>query len=343
MREALVSFWSACKQFFAHPHVKGRLFLGAVVSLFVCVGYLLFLYFLPEPRVWVGLKTTTEYAAFRVTQPDLVAFGVGGMSASSLDQGRRCVDGVVAPKAGAWVEYRRGGPKELSIQIHPPANGESSATIPGDKGTALPLTGGVQLVLDKTCRGDPPTRLPILGPAVFGHQPEPTKANGLQPGILLKGVVDVYALAQEHLLLMKFPSSVYLLSSFELPPGSVICADTAREMAPESQSADCHGLGEQSRDDDRGLRNWVGVVTPSVFNNGFDIAATATAAGLILESSLTFGRDAPVKRIDLGAHDQFLKDPNILWVQFRVGALLLIWQAVLSVVGFFLEGRPKQD
>jgi hypothetical protein len=265
------------------------------------------------------------------------------MSASSLNEGKHCVDGLVAPKAGAWLVYRRGGPKELSILIDPPADGGVTATIPGDKGAALSMTGGVQLVLDKSCVGDPPTRLPILGPAVFGHQLELSKAGGLPPGLLLKGVVDVYALAaQLNLPFIDSPSSVYLLSSFELPPGSVICGDVAKDRAPESKSADCHGLGDQARVDDS-LRIWSGVATPAVFNNGFDIAATATAPGLILESTLTFGRDAPVKRVDLGAQDQFRKDPNILWVQFRIGALLLIWQAALSVVGFFTEGRPKKE
>jgi len=51
----------------------------------------------------------------------------------------------MVPLAGAWVEYRRGGPKELTIQIHPPAHGGVSATIPGDKGVALPMSGGAQL------------------------------------------------------------------------------------------------------------------------------------------------------------------------------------------------------
>ncbi len=139
MRQALVRLWSTCKQFFAHPHFRGRLFLGGGVSLFVFVGYLMFLHRLPEPKVWVGLKTTTEYAAFRVTQPDLTAFSVGGMSASSLNEGKHCVDGLVAPKAGAWLVYRRGGPKELSILIDPPADGGVTATIPGDKGAALSM------------------------------------------------------------------------------------------------------------------------------------------------------------------------------------------------------------
>jgi hypothetical protein len=50
-----------------------------------------------------------------------------------------------------------------------------------------------------------------------------------------------------------------------------------------------------------------------------------------------------VRRIDLGAHDVLVKDPNILWLHVRLGVLLFLLGATLSVVGFFLEGRPKGE
>jgi hypothetical protein len=58
-----------------------------------------------------------------------------------------------------------------------------------------------------------------------------------------------------------------------------------------------------------------------------------------LKSSRTFGRtDKASRQIDLGHYAQFIKDPNILWIQFLAGAVLVLLRLVLSIVGFFTEG-----
>jgi hypothetical protein len=262
-----------------HPHLKKRFLLGLAVSAIVLSGWLIFLRRLPEPNVWAELKATSGYVAFRVTQPDFAAFRVEGLRAGTLEPGWICVDGLVEPKPGVWVEYRRGGPKQLLIKITPPDPDGVAATIPGTK---TPLNGEIHLTLDpKSCpKGEAPTRLPIFGPAVFGHQPEPATASGQPPGALLKGEIEVYALASRDLVLgMTFPSLVYLLSSFDLPPGATVCADVKRDREGANPTTSCALLQDSGSAEEEALRSWIGVATPAVSNNGFDVAATTTAPG----------------------------------------------------------------
>jgi hypothetical protein len=145
---------------------------------------------------------------------------------------------------------------------------------------------------------------------------KPAGASGeIAPGMLIR-TIEVYAHAQERLIGTSFPASVYSVMTFDLPPGSVL-----RSEVPSEDEA-----------------TWTGAAIVSSHGTGFDVEATSNTPTVVLKSSRTFGMSKTAsRRIDLGHHAQFMKDPNILWIQLLAGVFLVLLRLVLSIVGFFTE------
>jgi hypothetical protein len=303
-------------------HVRHRLQYGTALVA-VAVGlYAGFLWMLPQPRTWVTLKTTAEFLRFKAIKPDLTAFHAVGMWAVSLDDKDElngCVDAVVTPGQDARVEYRRGGDDFFRIIVDPPKQGEPSLLLQEkSKGyAAKSVAGNVVFTANDDCDGDAPKRLPIWGPTEFGEELKPAGPAGeIAPGMLINGTIEVYAHAQERLIGISFPASVYSVMTFDLPPGSVLRSGIPSE--------------------DEGT--WTGAAIVSAHGTGFDVEATSNTPSVVLRSSRTFGMSKTAsRRIDLGHYAQFMKDPNILWIQLLGGTFLVLMRLVLSIVSFFTE------
>jgi hypothetical protein len=297
--------------------------------------YLLWVWLLPIPPHWTALKATSEYVGYRVIDPDASTLRVGGMFGAVIGDHSRdlgCVDVIVTPAQSAWVEYRRGGKDLLTISIEPFANGPAANMTRGGGGDG-PIVGKLQLTLDTACPGAAPNRFPISGPAAFGEELAQSGAAGeLPPNLLLKATVDVYALALQRLLMFKFPEVVYSVMTFDVPPGVVVCADAhVDQTLGEPPKLPCPGRpGRASEPPDAAEDSavaWHGTAFPAASSNGFEIAASTNAPGLILQSTRTFGQGTSTRRIDLGRHAQVLKDPNVLWLHFLGGLFFVFLQA----------------
>jgi hypothetical protein len=315
--------------------------LGIVVFLVVGGLWFAFLALLPEPRTWAGLSATSEYVGYRVIKPSFVAFHAGQMRLVTPSIAKkRCVDGLVEPQMGAYVEYRRGDKATYEISITP-KEGASAAKIYFEPDKPTEISEALTLVRDDDCKGGlEPSGLPIFGPAVFGSYTRAATSSGVRPVWLLKGAVRIYALAQRKITWMSFPPAIYLLSEFDLPAGAVLCGTGDQEQSGRPENCDASGPGPAPADG-VALPYWTGTASPAPFDNGFDVAATSSAPALLLSSSAAFGGDA-TQRIDLGAHDQFLKDPNILWLQLRFGIFLFLLHSAMAIGGFFF-GRSDDS
>jgi hypothetical protein len=138
---------------------------------------------------------------------------------------------------------------------------------------------------------------------------------------------------QQRLLMFTFPEVVYSVMTFEVPPGVVVCADAhADQTFGESPKLPCPGRPTRvvSAPPDVAADSmvaWFGAAFPAASTNGFEIAASTNAPGLILQSTRTFDQRTSTRRIDLGRHAQVLKDPNVLWLHFLGGLFLVFLQA----------------
>lgn len=306
--------------------MRRRVLRGALLMLLVSGLYGLFLWTIPLPRTWVSLSATSEFVAFRVTNSNMATFRVAGMRGASVD-GRvaGCIDGVLVPAPGARVEYRRGEDDFFRITVDPPAAGTRALTL-RDKGknfSPIDLSSSLVIAADEGCAGKAPQRLPIWGLAEFGEEQRPASTSGdLVPGLLLEGTVSVFAHAHDRLLGIRFPATVYPVNTFDVPAGSVL-------------------LSGDPADDDA---LWTGTATASS-ERGFSVKASSNAQSVQLRS--VRGLNTPAgdgRTIDLGKYSQFLSDPNIVQVQFVVGAFVFLLQSLLSILGFFdLDPSSARD
>lgn len=344
----LRSFWSR-----VHPYIRKRTILALLIVAGAVALYIAIISMVPEPRTWVTVKATSEYIGFRAANSDLATMRVRGMVARSTspdDKLEGCVDAIVSPAQGAWVEYRRGGPEYLRIVIDPPANGKIAARLLEAGKEPADLRGSVTFANNAACKDPTPTRFPIWGPATFGEEARPPGYSGLpRPGALMKAAVNVYARAQEKLLGFSFPGAIYSVMTFDAPPGAVLCADHVRAerrsvdapTCPASHEAEAPAVGDALDADN--LKTWTGVATPASPATGFELEATSNAPGLVLRSARTFGAEAPAGRVDLGHHTQLLKDPNLVWLHFTAGAAIFLLQLILSIIAFFVPPEAKQE
>jgi len=329
----------------SNRHVQARF--GAAIVAFLI--YLLWLRLLPLPPHWTALKATSEYVGYRVIDPDASTLRVGGMFGAVIGEQSRdlgCVNAIVTPAQGTWVEYRRGGKDQLTISIEPFAKGPT-ANMAASGGDGGPVVGKLQLTLDPSCPGVAPNRFPISGPAAFGEELARPGATGeLPPGLLLKATVDVYALALQRVLMITLPEVVYSVMSFDVPPGVVVCADAhadqtlgeAPRLPSPGRPASAATPPDVAADS---VIAWNGAAFAS--DGGFEISAATNAPGLVLQSTRTFGQSTPTRRIDLGRHAQVLKDPNLLWLHFLVGLFLLFLQAGSWLTRFWERGPDVGD
>jgi hypothetical protein len=301
-------------------HWRKRLIV--ISGLFVAgvVLYTGFVLTLPAPNLWVGFRATSESLSFRVINPEMAAFRISGMRGTSVD-GRfsACVDAMITPKAGARMSYRRGDEKYYQITIDAPESGAETLTIRDRGKPASVLRGNVIFAAAEECSGSVPKRLPVWGPAEFGEEVRPANVFGIiVPGSLIEGTIEVFAHAQDRLLGLSFPSVVYSVTTFNVPPGSVL-------TTPD-------GVSDET--------TWTGFVRLPQEGFGVEVQASSNTRAVTIRSTRAFSDSASSsRRIDLGQFAQVLNDPNIIQLQFFVGALMLLIQALASVGTFFLEAQ----
>jgi hypothetical protein len=296
---------------------------GLVILILVGALYALFLWTLPRAKFWVSLTATSESVKFRVVNPDFAVIHISGMEAHSSDPKAKltgCVAGVVTPANGSSIEYRRGSDDFFKITIDS-RFGSPNGTVfrfrpAAQNSMPFEVTAATEFRAKKDC-GTPPARLPIWGPAKFGDRlSAPGESGDVTPGLLSEGTIEVYAHAHDWLLGIKFPSSVYSVQTFDLPPGSVL---TAVDDAAE---------------------NWIGTASVPSDGNGFEIRASTMSPNIALQLPHAPTGTKP-QRIDLGQYAQYLNDPNVIQIQFFFGVFLFLLQTVLSVTSFFELGEQK--
>ena len=156
--------------------------------------------------------------------------------------------------------------------------------------------------------------------------PSPPGVSGdVSPGILTSGTVSVYGRAQERLLGLKFPAVTFLVTSFDLPAGSVLAA-----KEPGGDLSD---------------RPWTGVATVNTDDSfGFTIAAATDARSIALTSARAT-RDASdaTELIDLGGFSQFMNDPNVIQIQVLGGIFFLMLQGLGGLASFVSAHMARND
>lgn len=297
-----------------------RIVRGCALFGVTAVLYLGFLLTLPRPNTWAGLKASAERLSFRAVNPELAVFHVGGMLADSQDGTLTgCVEGTIIPSSGATIEYRRGDTGFFRIVLDPPDNQGSSASLTyQDSKTEVPpktTKGSVIFIKSDKCPGKVPSRLPIWGPGEFGEVVRPADQSGVtKPGLLVRATLEIFAHSQERLLGIPFPSSVYSVSSFEVPAGAVLTSPKDSEQTSI----------------------WTGVAIVASESQGFSILASIRAHYITVYGPLPTGGDrASPRRIEVDDYAQFLKDPNIIQLQFLVAAFLFFFNSLAAAVRFF--------
>ena len=289
-------------------------FMGGMVA-----AYAVFLWLLPPTDVVVILVAKTESVTFEVADAGRAAFRVTGMRLGGRDGA--CRDGVVTPRAGSRVEYRRGGPDYFHITVNP-AGGETEAVELIEPGAAegTPMRGSVVFSAEG-CPGTPAAIYPVAGPAQFGEPARSVDGTGrITPGALGSGAVSVFARSHARLLGFTFPRLIYRVTSFDLPPGS--------RLSTLEQ-----GVGAEDT-------TWLGSLRVGASQDGFTVEASTSARRLRLDLSGAASPDNAGNLVDLGSYPQFLNDPNLIVLQF-------IWGGLIAVFHFtrpFLTGlRARQD
>jgi hypothetical protein len=306
-------------------HSWGRVSVLALVGVAVLGGYAWFLWALPQARISVVLSASSESVAYRVIDSDMSVMHLFGLRATAIDGSvSACADMVVTPALGARVEYRRGDDDHYSVTIDPRDPAATTAFLREKDGKSRPVKGSIVFASAKACGDDKPQRLPIWGPAEFGEELRPPGVSGdVAPGILVSGTISVYGRAHERLLGLHFPPVTYLVSSFDLPAGSVLSA-----KEPDGTLSDTA---------------WTGLATTNNDDPGFTIAASTDARNVSLTSARA-ARDAndATEQIDLGGFAQFLNDPNVVQIQVIGGVFFLLLQGLGSLASF-MSSRGVRD
>jgi hypothetical protein len=296
--------------------LSARLGLAVAALLIVSGLYALFLWTLPPPAVSVVLTAKTESLAYRVINSDMAAIHISGMKGASLDgliSG--CVDAVLTPTVGTRVEYRRGNADQFSITLDPAEGNAVAAYLHnGNSAKNRSVSGSLVFSIAKACGETTPIRLPIWGPTEFGEVMHPPDASGeMAPGLLTQGTLSIYGRAHERLLGLKFPALVYLVTSFDLPAGSV--------------------LSNKGNDGKLGESPWTGVARVIDDESGFDIAASTDARTVSVTSAGVSDGAQAGQRIELGDYSQFMNDPNVIQIQVLGGIFLFLLQGLSGISG----------
>jgi hypothetical protein len=244
-----------------------------------------------------------------------------GMRASALDGSiNACVDAVVTPAAGARVEYRRGDENFFTVTIDPRESNGPAVFLREGGGArpSRPVRGSIVFSSAKACGETKPSRFPIWGPAEFGEEMRPPGATGeLAPGLLTQGTISVYGHAHQKLLGMQFPAKVYLVTSVELPAGSVLAA--------------------KEPDGELSATPWTGIATVSSEDRGFDVAASTQARTVSVSAARAEGPDETAQKLDLGEFSQLTNDPNVVQIQVLGGAFLFLLQGIGGLATFLAQ------
>lgn len=300
----------------SRPRLPRKIVTGVVILTFAGILYGFFLWTLPLPRFWVSLTATSEAVRFRVINPDLALIHVSGMEAfPSEAKPTGCIAGVLAPPLGSIVEYRRGGDDYYRVVVSPPSASPKSPGVrfepSSQNAKTIEWAGSVMLKAKSDC-GAPPKRLPIWGVATYGDRiGAPSRSGEIVPGLLSDGTIEVYAHAQEWLLGLKFPPSIFSVQTFDLPPGAVLTHPPGAEVI------------------------WIGAATSNRDDGlGFSIRASTSSQNVALQlPNSPIG--VPAQKISLGEYAQYLNDPNIVQIQFFFAVFIFLLQAVISVTEFF--------
>ncbi len=248
--------------------------------------------------------------------------GMKALAADSVLNG--CIEAVVTPKLGSQIEYRRGDDKYFRITIDPPSEGGIAYWLHFNGEVTREFSQTVIFEATDECPGHKPMRLTIWGPAQFGDILRPPSQDGtIVPAALITGKVAIYARAHDRLLGLPFPPSIYLVNSFELPPGSVLSAP-----ADEPNSA------------------WIGTAIVDTNTAGLSIQAESSSHSITLrQAGASGGSRQSDPLIDLGSYAQYLTDPNIIKIQFLIAAFFVLFQVGFKIMSVFDKYlfRPPQN
>jgi hypothetical protein len=279
------------------------------------VAYAIFLWTIPPARgLSIILSAHSEFLRYRVINPDFAVLRIAGMKALTAgDALTGCADAVITPGIGSQIEYRRRDNQYFRITVDPPSPGRLAFLLRAKDAEPRPFSQSVIFEASDTCPGMKPTQLPIWGPARFGDVLRPPNQEGRSvPAALISGKLSIYARAHDRLIGLSFPSSIYLVNSFELPSGSVL-------SAPGNDASSA----------------WIGIADVENGKPGFTIQAESTARTITLRGAGTIiGPRQTDERIELGSYAQFLTDPNIIKIQSLLGAFLLLFQTGWRIIAF---------
>jgi hypothetical protein len=300
-----------------YQYKRFRFFSAAVVVFVLLAAYASFLWTIPPARVFTVLSARSEFVRFLVINPEFATLRITSMKAlGPAALSANCIDGVVSPTIGARIEYRRGDTGYFRITIDPPRSGGPGFTFREKGAQPATFSQSVIFVESDTCGGNEPSRLPIWGPTQFGDYLRPPPNDGtIVPWALISGKVSVYARAHDRLIGLSFPPSIYLVTAFDLPPGSVLPA--------------------ANQDDEGTDGSWTGTARADKEGAGFTVYAESEARSIVLRAAGTaVGPHDPGQLIDLGHYAQFLTDPNIIQIQFLCGAFLILINVFGRIMGF---------
>lgn len=294
----------------------GFMLLSILLYLSVAGLYGAFWWSLPPPRLSLVFKGSTESLAYRVENPSISSIRIFGMKGVALDGSlNSCVDAILSPRVGSRIEYRRGDESRFSITLDGQDGGAAGTLHERATGRARELKGSVVFAVSPACGEEVPTRLPVWGPLVIGEELRPAGPTGeMAPGLMTSGSLYVYGRSHDRLLGMKFPSLLYLVSSTELPAGSV--------------------LSVQDRSGELAATIWTGVARILESEPGFDLAVSSDARNVTIASRSLNGPDRVAERVDLGEFSQLMNDPNVIQLQIMAGVLFFMLQIVSSTLSF---------
>ncbi|MYZ47140.1 hypothetical protein [Propylenella binzhouense] len=278
-------------------------------TLAATLAYVAFLATLPSPRPLLILKARTEQASFVVSNADVASFAVSGLMLATDDADPACIGGVVQPRLGSSVSYRRSQSGSLAIVIASDLEG-GAGRIEAEDGAVHPLGTFATLVSDPDACGPwLVEHMPIWGPARFGEvlrgQPDMMTPA---PAALLEGELAIYGRAIESWLGIGLQGGLYSIETLDLPAGGFVEADRALPVREQ---------------------DWWGIIRPDS-ELGLFVAASTEAPLLRI---FTPGPNAAPETIAVSTFTQSLNDPNLVGVQIVAAAAIVIVQLFAALAG----------
>ncbi len=273
---------------------------------------------LPDPIVRTSLRANVERFQFQVVAPVNASQRVSGMRLRTIGEEKgRCVDGVIQPQAGTFVEFVRTarGQTGIRVEFRDERDDDGKTTVAvllAANKEPERIVGGIDLSPDTGhCLGRPPDRFAIDGVAEFGHEFRAADL-GRDPaaGYLSDGWVSMFITGIDRILFWPLSPRLIQVESVLLPAGSRVQAAPPKAV----------GKNEDSR------ARWIGVATADMQQRGFVVDASTNAR--VIEIRLS-GAERERSELRVSDFTRATQDGNILWFYTSVVA---IWGAAVAVL-----------